>query len=363
MATAPSPRWPCQQDPHLGHRDLRHAISPTGTSSFTTSSNRDRRGRAPSANSRHNPRSDPTWSRVPRRIASCLLANREWTINYNRFHRIIITSTTYCPARRIKYFVGYAPVATKSLVEDLVAHPRYVGQFANSSDIVELTFSPHGADAPAIVRCAPLCRGCSTARPFSTISSAPSLSRPRCPRRHCSPRARSTTRRLCTTVKPTVVQCHGLVDPSQDCRVVRPDDLDHAGLRHDSRGLATSLSGRSASHAVAVGPSTTRPATAALVAQQWRAQGIARATRRRAFGRAGRDHGRRRVPSTSRSSTDRRRRRRGSVHVPGTTPPTSTPILRAFSSPQTHQLFIVGPGHFQPRHCRVRRGSRSTTEF
>ncbi len=273
-----------------------------------------------------------------------LKSNHEWTNNYNRFHRIIITSTEVLPGSSIKYFVGYAPVATKMLVEDLVAHPRYVGQFANSSDIEELTFSPHGASTGnRSLRTALawlLDRKAILDRLFGSFTFTPSV-----PTSALFSQGQVDYPIALPAVQPTVSNS-SLVGPSQDCRSCAQAILANSGYRRDSRGWHSS-NGAPISLLVAVGPTPLDQATAALVAQQWRTQGIVVRLHQ--------------APSDALAAT---MAAEGNVNVAvfdrptSTTPWTSarswdlTPYTDAYpsgvSSSQTHRLFLLAQGTFNP---------------
>ncbi len=208
-------------------------------------------------------------SATSRRIV--LVANPQWTINYNRFHRVIITSSSELPNRGAKYFVQYDPVATKSVVEGLVAHPRYLGQFGNSSDLVEMTFSPHATltsnrsirvalswllDRRAILN---QLFGAFTFTPSVPTSALFSQGQVDYPVPAPLPAATPTN--------------SGIVDSSQDCRACAVTILGDAGYVRTARGWR-SASGGDLHLDVAVGPTALDQRTAALVVRQWTAQGV-----------------------------------------------------------------------------------------
>ncbi|NNN07653.1 MAG: hypothetical protein HKL85_00475 [Acidimicrobiaceae bacterium] len=200
-----------------------------------------------------------------------LLSNSEWTNNYNRFHRVIITSNNVLPGNSSKYFVEYAPVATKSLVEDLVSHPRYIGQFANSSDIEELTFSPHGViTSNRSLRTALswlLDRKAILDKLFGSFTFTPSV-----PTSALFSQGQADYPLAQPVIKPTSSNA-AIVDPSQDCRSCALTMLNRSGFVysshrwHDANGTVLSLK-------LAVGPTPLDQASATLVSQQWRSLGI-----------------------------------------------------------------------------------------
>ena len=200
-----------------------------------------------------------------------LLANPQWTINYNRFHEVIITSSSDLPTNGAKYFVKYNPVATKALVEGLVAHPRYLGQFGNSSDLVEVTFSPHAAlTSRRSMRVALswlLDRQAILSHLFGAFTFTPAV-----PTSALFSQGQVDYPLATTTIKPSVDNS-AAVDPSQDCRACAVILLGDVGFVNTPTGWHDP-SGRALRISVAVGPTNLDQQTAALVAQQWKSQGI-----------------------------------------------------------------------------------------
>jgi peptide/nickel transport system substrate-binding protein len=200
-----------------------------------------------------------------------LVSNHQWSINYNRFHRVVITSSDVLPEDSTKYFVRYAPVASQSLVENLVAHPRYLGQFANSSDIEEITFSPGGGvTTNRSVRTALawlLDRKAILNRLFGSFTFTPSI-----PTSALFSQGQVDYPLAATALKPTAFNA-ALVDPSQDCRSCALAILTRAGYVRTARGWLAS-DGAVLDMTVAVGPTPLDRATAVLVTQQWTALGV-----------------------------------------------------------------------------------------
>ena len=208
-------------------------------------------------------------SATPSRVE--LLSNRQWTSNYNRFHRIVITSSDVLAQGSTKYFVGYAPVATKALVDDLVAHPHYLGQFAQSSDIEELTFSPHSAlTARLDLRVAlswSLNRRQILDQLFGSFTAAPSV-----PTSALFSLGQVDYPTDTPTLTPTPFNAP-LADPAADCRACAQAILLRAGYLLTSTGWRTH-GGAPLFVRVGEGPSPLDHATARLVDQQWTALGI-----------------------------------------------------------------------------------------
>jgi len=200
-----------------------------------------------------------------------LIANPQWTINYNRFHQVIITASRDLPTSGAKYFVMYDPVATKSLVEGLAAHPRYLGQFGNSSDLVEITFSPHATlTSERTLRVALswlLDRRSILDQLFGTFTFTPGV-----PTSALLTQGQTDYPLARTTPVPSATNS-ALVDPSQDCRPCAVALLRQAGYVDTTSGWR-SASGAALRVDLAVGPSVLDEQTAQLVARQWRTQGI-----------------------------------------------------------------------------------------
>ena len=200
-----------------------------------------------------------------------LIANPQWTINYNRFHQVIITASRDLPTSGAQYFVKYDPVATKSLVEGLAAHPRYLGQFGNSSDLVEITFSPHAPlTSERTLRVALswlLDRRTILNSLFGSFTFTPAV-----------PTSALLTQGqmdypLARTTPVASATNSSLVDPSQDCRPCAVTLLHQAGYVHGAAGWR-SASGVALRVDLAVGPSPLDEQTARLVVRQWKTQGI-----------------------------------------------------------------------------------------
>lgn len=208
-------------------------------------------------------------SATPRRIV--LLANPQWTINFNRFHRVIISSSSTLPASGAPYFVKYDPVATSSLVENLVAHPRYQGQFGNSSDIVEMTFSPHRSlTATRTMRVALswlLDRRVLLDHLFGSFTFTPSV-----PTSALLAQGQVDYPLADPTMKPAA---HDFtkVDPSLDCAACATSLLKNLGYVRDNARWRDAT-GAALRVSLIEGPSALDKRSAALVAQQWSHQGI-----------------------------------------------------------------------------------------
>jgi len=208
-------------------------------------------------------------SASPSRIV--LIANPQWTINYNRFHKVIITSAVQIPAHAPRYFVKYSPVASKALVQDLVAHPHYMGQLGDSSDIEELTFSPHDSlTTDSSLRTALswlIDRKTLLANLFGSITFTPSV-----PTSALFSQGQVDYPLADTAILPTAKNAT-LVDPSRDCRSCAESVLMRLGYVHESAGWRNSA-GDYLHLTLAQGPSSLDHLSAQLVLQQWRSLGV-----------------------------------------------------------------------------------------
>jgi len=200
-----------------------------------------------------------------------LLANPEWTINYNRFHEVILTTSTTLPDHGAAYFVTYDPVATKSLVESLVAHPRFLGQFGDSSDIVEMTFSPQRSlTARRPVRVALswlLDRRAILDRLFGSFTFTPSV-----PTSALFSQGQVDYPPVDKSLVPSAHN-FGVVDPSLDCRSCATALLDGLGWVRTA-GVWRDAGGTPVNVVVGVGPRQLDRRTASLIADQWRTAGL-----------------------------------------------------------------------------------------
>lgn len=70
-----------------------------------------------------------------------LTMNKKWTLNPNRYGRIIINSSTIIPPANIN-FARYTTQVSKSLSMTLSAHPEFASHIGTSDDLLELTFAP-----------------------------------------------------------------------------------------------------------------------------------------------------------------------------------------------------------------------------
>ena len=278
-----------------------------------------------------------------------LLANPQWTINYNRFHQVIITSSSALPTNGAKYFVKYNPVATKALVEGLVAHPRYLGQFGNSSDLVEMTFSPRAtltSNRPLRVALSWLLdRRRILSDLFGAFTFTPSV-----PTSALFSQGQVDYPAATTTVAPSS-ENSALVDPSLDCRACAITLLGRSGYVETPTGWVDS-SGAALRVSVVQGPSSLDQQTAALVTHQWRAQGVQVTLHTAATDSAAADMAARGVVDVA--VFDR---------PTGTTPWISarswdqTPYIDSYPSgvrsPATDQLFTLAQSTFNPATASV----------
>ena len=71
-----------------------------------------------------------------------LTMNKKWTLNPNRYGRIIINASTTIPTSNNVNFASYTTRVSKSLSMTLSAHPEFVSHIGTSVQLLELTFAP-----------------------------------------------------------------------------------------------------------------------------------------------------------------------------------------------------------------------------
>ena len=71
-----------------------------------------------------------------------LTMNKKWTLNPNRYGRIIINASTALPVAKNANFASYTTRISKSLSMTLSAHPEFASHIGTSDDLLELTFAP-----------------------------------------------------------------------------------------------------------------------------------------------------------------------------------------------------------------------------
>jgi hypothetical protein len=200
-----------------------------------------------------------------------LLSDPQWTINYNRYREVIISSSEELPPSGSTYYVKYAPVATESLVANLVAHPRFLGQFGNASDVEELTFSPHSTlAANRSVRAALswlLNRRAILNGIFGSFTLTPSV-----PTSALFSQGQVDYPLASKQVAPTSYNWAS-VDPSQDCRTCALAMLRNDGYVDTARGWRDAA-GTALHLKLAMGPTPLDHRTADTVARQWTALGL-----------------------------------------------------------------------------------------
>jgi ABC-type transport system substrate-binding protein len=200
-----------------------------------------------------------------------LISNPEWTINYNRFHEVIITSATVVAARGPRYGVVYAPVASQELVDNLVAHPHFLGQLDNSNDIEEITFSPRTAlTSERSIRTALswlLDRRAIVQALFGTLTFSPSV-----PTSALFSQGQIDYPAPVKGLLPTWSNS-ALVDPSLDCRKCALEILKNAGYSYRQH-VWYDPSGAEVRLTVVLGPTPLDQLTAGLVVSQWRSAGF-----------------------------------------------------------------------------------------
>ena len=200
-----------------------------------------------------------------------LTSNPEWITNFSRFHTVVITSSTKLPRNGAAYFVKYAPVATQALIADLVAHPHYLGQLSNSSDIIEMTFSPHSAlTSNRLVRTALswlIDRRNIVSRLFGSLTFSPSI-----PTSALFSQGQYSYPPPLKGIVPSARDAP-VVDPSRDCRACALQILRNVGYRRSPLGWRDAA-GDTLRVKVAEGPTILDHVTTQMIEKQWKSLGI-----------------------------------------------------------------------------------------
>jgi len=200
-----------------------------------------------------------------------LQSNPEWTINYNRFHEVVITASPELAPAGPAYYVAYHPVATKSLLVSLDARPNVVGQFGDSSDIEEITFSPVSAwTSQRVVRVAlswMINRRTVLDRIFGSFTFTPSV-----PTSALFSQGQLFYPPPSTGPLPTQSNS-ALVSPQVDCRACAINLLRRSGFVRDAHSWIAPT-GERLRIRVAVGPTDLDRRTARELARQWTSAGV-----------------------------------------------------------------------------------------
>ena len=206
-----------------------------------------------------------------------LVANNAWTLDPNRFARVVITDSSTIPPSPSSYFVGYTLNVTSATVEAASAHPSISSHIGTSSENAEITFAPNRPltrsltlrEALSLI----LIRQRIINDIYGSVTFSPSVAQSALYSQGQSaypggggsgPSAQSTT----TTVTSTT-QSNTLVD----CTVCAIDLLKKAGYAMTSSGWVDPR-GAPLNLRATVGPTPLDQQVAAQVETQWRADGV-----------------------------------------------------------------------------------------
>ncbi len=70
-----------------------------------------------------------------------LIANKKWSIDTNRFGRIVITDNGSIPTGANSHFVNFSLIVNRSLVQTVSSHPTVLSHIGASSNIEEISFA------------------------------------------------------------------------------------------------------------------------------------------------------------------------------------------------------------------------------
>jgi len=73
-----------------------------------------------------------------------LTMNTHWTLDPNRFGRVVITDSQTLPVTKNAIYADYTLAVGHSLIQAISTQPTLLSRIASSSDIEELTFAPKG---------------------------------------------------------------------------------------------------------------------------------------------------------------------------------------------------------------------------
>jgi len=207
-----------------------------------------------------------------------LSTNKLWTLDPNRFQRVVITDSDVIPSSPSAYFVGYTLQVNSTTVEAASMHPSVLSKIGTYSDVAEIAFAPgRPLTSSLLVREGlswSLDRQALINQLFGSVTFSVSVASSALYSQGQSaypggggngPSAQSTT----TTV--------GTKSPSNalaDCAECAQAALKNAGYVLTSQGWR-SASGVLLSIRVAVGPTPLDRAMASQIETQWKAKGVA----------------------------------------------------------------------------------------
>jgi peptide/nickel transport system substrate-binding protein len=206
-----------------------------------------------------------------------LTSNKSWTLDPNRFSRVVITDSSALPTIPNTYFAAYSLNVTAAEAASVSARPELSSHIGTSSDLAEITFAPDRSltrrvglrEALSLI----LDRQSIVNDLFGAVTFSPSVAQSALysqgqgayPGGNGSgPSAQSTT----TTI--TATNQSGALN---DCSTCAIDILKKFGYTKSSTGWR-GPTGAPLALRVAVGPSALDDEVAAQVESQWRTEGI-----------------------------------------------------------------------------------------
>src|ERR1017187_1557617 len=208
-----------------------------------------------------------------------LTMNKAWPLSPNRFGHIIVSSSDLIPSSKSAHFASYSLTVNRAQQQALSAHPNELSHIGTSSNIEEVTFAPNRPlTSQLAIRQAlswSLSRQTMINQLWGAVTFSPSVAQSAIFSQGQSAYPGTTgsgpTGQAATTT--TTLPIAGGTPGQADCLPCALGALKTAGYQHEATGLK-STSGAMLSLRVAVGPSPTDQASAALIAKRWEDLGI-----------------------------------------------------------------------------------------
>jgi peptide/nickel transport system substrate-binding protein len=210
-----------------------------------------------------------------------LVANKQWTLEPNRFARLVLSDSNTFPPTPNAYFVSYSLNVTTASVEAASTRPTISSHIGTSSELAEIAFSPRSGVSkdPAMREALSLIlnRQSIVNNIFGSVTFSPSVAQSVLYSQGQSaypggngsgPSAQSTTTTVTSTNESGTLN---------DCAVCAVDLLERAGYVKTPLGWLNAGGTRLAVR-VAVGPTPLDQSVASQVEHQWTQNGIAVST-------------------------------------------------------------------------------------
>jgi peptide/nickel transport system substrate-binding protein len=208
-----------------------------------------------------------------------LTMNKAWPLSPNRFGHIIVSSSDLIPSSKSAHFASYSLTVNRAQQQALSAHPNELSHIGTSSNIEEVTFAPNRPlTSQLAIRQAlswSLSRQTMINQLWGAVTFSPSVAQSAVFSQGQSAYPGTTgsgpTGQAVTTT--TTLPIAGGTPGQADCLPCALGALKTVGYQHEATGLK-STSGAMLSLRVAVGPSPTDQASAALITKRWEDLGI-----------------------------------------------------------------------------------------